>query len=101
MPSYKVKSKGFFDGKIYDPDGKRTMLHTEKPFPKKNNKEQVPSWLEAIKSETPAQAKARKAAETKAANAAKKKAEDDKKDIADASFLGEGESTQTNTVETL
>lgn len=99
MPSYKVKSKGFFAGKIYDPDGKRTVLHTEKPFPSKDKKEQVPSWLEAIKSETPAQAKARKAAETKAANAAKKKAEDDKKDIADASFLGEGESPSQ--VETL
>ena len=99
MPSYKVKSKGFFDGKLYDPEGKRTVLHTEKPFPNrpKSKVEDVPSWLEAIKSETPAQASVRKGAETKAANAAKKKAEADKKDIAEASFLGE----TANTVETL
>jgi len=24
MPSYKVKEKGFFDGRLYDPEGKRT-----------------------------------------------------------------------------
>lgn len=101
MPSYKVLSKGFHGGRLYDPEGKRRTLHTDKPFPSKNKVEQVPKWLEALKSETPAQAKARKAAETKAANAATKKAEEDKKEIADASFLGEGESTKTDTVETL
>lgn len=101
MPSYKVISKGFLGGKIYDPEGKRRVLHTEKPFPSKDKKEQVPVWLEAIEGETPNQARGRKAAETKAANAAKKKAEDDAKDIADASFLGDGETTQTGTVETL
>lgn len=100
MPSYKVLQKGFYGGRQYDPAGKRPVLHTDKPFPSKGGKEQVPSWLEAIKSETPAQAKARKAAETKAANAAKKKAEQDQKDIADASFMGEGESGQS-AVETL
>ena len=100
MPSYKVLQKGFYGGRQYDPAGKRPVLHTDKPFPSKGGKEQVPSWLEAIKSETPAKAKARKAAETKAANAAKKKAEQDQKDIADASFMGEGESGQS-AVETL
>ena len=99
MPSYKVLSKGFHGGRLYDPEGKRRTLHTEKPFPSKDKKEQVPQWLEALKSETAAQAKARKGAETKAANAAAKKAEEDQKEIADASFLGEGESTST--VETL
>ena len=102
MPSYKVIKKGFYNGTIYDPNGKRRVLHTEKPFPSKDKKEQVPSWLEAIKAETAAQAKARKAAETKATNAAKKKAEDDQKDIDNASFLGDGESTKTDSnVETL
>lgn len=101
MPSYKVLQKGFYGGRQYDPAGKRPVLHTDKPFPSKGGKEQVPSWLEATaKPETAAQAKARKAAETKAANAAKKKAEQDQKDIAEASFMGEGESGQS-AVETL
>jgi membrane protein involved in colicin uptake len=110
MPSYKVISKGFFGGHLYDPAGKRRVLHTEKPFPSKDKKEQVPAWLEAIQGETAAQAKARKTAETKAAkarktaetkaaNAAKKEADEQQKDIAEASFLGAGE-TNSN-VETL
>lgn len=98
MPSYKVKSKGFFDGRMYDPAGKRRVLHTEKPFPSKDKKEQVPAWLEAIQGETAAQAKARKGAETKAANAAKKKAEDDNKDITEASFMASGESANVETL---
>lgn len=101
MPSYKVLGKGFYGGRMYDPAGKRPVLYTDKPFPSKGGKEQVPSWLEIIdKPETPAQAKARKAAETKAANAAKKQAQQDQKDVADASFMGEGELGQS-TVETL
>tara|TARA_R110000787_G_C13443392_1_gene446707 strand:+ start:28553 stop:28852 length:300 start_codon:yes stop_codon:yes gene_type:complete len=99
MPSYKVISKGFFGGHLYDPAGKRRVLHTEKPFPSKDKKEQVPAWLEAIQGETAAQAKARKTAETKATNAAKKEADEQQKDIAEASFLGAGE-TNSN-VETL
>lgn len=102
MPSYKVLKPGFFGGRLYDPTGKRPVLHTDKPFPLKNKVEQVPSWLKPIdKAETAAQAKARKAAETKAANAAAKKAEQDQKDIADASFMGEGETGQSSAVETL
>lgn len=100
MPSYKVIEKGFYGGRIYDPNGKRRVLHTDKPFPKKNNKEQVPSWLELIKSETAAEKKKREAAEKKAAKAAADKAEQDQKDIADASFMGEGEQA-SNAVETL
>tara|TARA_R110002126_G_scaffold198829_2_gene346392 strand:+ start:756 stop:1061 length:306 start_codon:yes stop_codon:yes gene_type:complete len=101
MPSYKVISKGFHGGLLYDPEGKRRVLHTEKPFPSKDKKEKVPAWLEATKAETPAQAKARKAAETKAAKAAKKKNEEDNKDIAEASFLGDGETATSAAVETL
>lgn len=100
MPSYKVISKGFHGGHLYDPQGKRRVLHTEKPFVK-NKKEYVPSWLETIKPETAAQAKARKGAETKAANAEKKKAADDKKEIDSASFMGDGEAPKSNAVETL
>jgi hypothetical protein len=101
MPSYKVISKGFHGGLLYDPEGKRTTLHTEKAFPSKGGKEKVPSWLEAIAGETIAQARARKGAETKAANAAAKKAAEDKKEIAEASFLGEGEAAKSSAVETL
>jgi len=102
MPSYKVLSKGFHGGMLYDPAGKRTTLHTEKPFPSKDKKEQVPSWLEAIAGETVAQARARKAAATKAANKAAKEAEQQQNEIADASFMGDGESAaESSTVETL
>lgn len=100
MPRYKVKEKGFFGGKLYDPDGKRKILHTEKPFPKKGNKEQVPSWLEVIKSETDAEKKKRVAAEKKAAKAAADKLKEDNKAITEASFMGEGEGA-SSTVETL
>ena len=47
MPSYKVIAKGF-DGRVYDPNGKRNVLHRDEPFPSKNGKEQVPSWLEPM-----------------------------------------------------
>ena len=36
MPTYKVKARGFFDGKLYDPEGKRQTLTTDKPFTQKN-----------------------------------------------------------------
>ncbi len=105
MPSYKVLRKGFKHGRLYDPEGKRNVLHTDKPFPfkvkdgKKTKVEDVPSWLEPMKTQTASQEKARKSAETKAANAANKKVKADKKDIDEASFLGSGENS--NTVETL
>ncbi|QGT52260.1 hypothetical protein [Vibrio phage MZH0603] len=92
MPSYKVKQMGFFDGRLYDPNGKRPVLHTDKEL------KPVPKWLEPIKSETPAQAKKRKAAESKAAKAAAEKAEADKQDIAEASFMGDGESSNVETL---
>jgi len=44
MPQYKVKSIGFYDGKLYDPEGKRKVLNTVKPFPKGK----TPSWLEPL-----------------------------------------------------
>lgn len=54
MPSYKVIAPGF-DGKMYDPNGKRNVLHRDKPFPmkldedgKKTKVENVPSWLERM-----------------------------------------------------
>jgi hypothetical protein len=101
MPSYKVKSKGFFGGVLYGPGSRRRVLDTESPFPSVDGKEDVPAWLEAIAVETPSQARARKSAETKARNEAKKQIEDDKELIAAASFLGEGESAKSGNVETL
>lgn len=98
MPSYKVLKQGFFAGKLYDPNGKRTMVHTDEPFPMKDKKEQVPSWLEAVEQETAAQKKKRVASEAKAAKAAKEKAKSDVQDIGEASFLGEGESSNVETL---
>ena len=87
------------NGRMYDPEGKRPILYAEKPFPSVKKKEQVPSWLERIKSETAAQVKARVELEAEKAEAEKVKAEEDQKEIAEASFLGEGENS--GTVETL
>lgn len=117
MPSYKVLEKGFYGGRIYDPQGKRKVLHTDKPFPSEKGKEQVPSWLEAIEAKKQPQQKSTTdggptVAELKKeltalgvefkGNASKavlmdaleshKKVQQDRKDIDSASFLGEGES---------
>lgn len=124
MPSYKVIAKGF-DGRVYDPNGKRNVLHRDEPFPKKNGKEQVPSWLEPMepaKAAEPAKTDGPTVKELKAeltelgvefkgnaskavltelletAKAAKQKAADDS-EVAGASFLAEG--NQSPAVETL
>ena len=124
MPSYNVIKRGFFDGRLYDPAGKRPVLHTEKPFPSKDKKEQVPDWLEAIQGETAAtvgftgptvtelkeqltkldvefKGNASKAVLTELLETAKlaAKVAQDNKDIAGASFMGTGEGNST--VETL
>ncbi len=96
MPQYKVIAPGFYDGKMYAPEGKRRVLHTDMPFNKKNP---MPSWVEEMKSETAAAKKKREAAEKKAAGADAEKAEQDEKDIQDASFMGDGEAGSS--VETL
>ena len=106
MPSYKVLESGFYNSRLYSPEGKRRILHTDKPFPFKKNKdgkntkvEHVPSWLKRIRDETVAQAKKRETVEKKTNAAAVKKAADDKKEIDEASFMGTGE--KSDTVETL
>ena len=88
MPKYKVKEKGFFDGKLYDPEGKRRHVYVNKPFKK------CPSWLEPMKAETAAEKKKREAAEKRQQKIDAEKAEIDKAEIEGASFLG-------STVETL
>lgn len=100
MPQYKVLAKGFFNGEVYKPGGKRSVLRTEKPFPSKGKTEQVPSWLERIKDETPAQVKKRKATEAKAAKADAAKAEQDKTDVDAVTFLDDNK-TPSSAVETL
>ena len=125
MPSYKVLEPGFYGGRMYAPDGKRPVLHTEEPFPSKNGKEQVPSWVERIgekpvQQQAPANNDGPSVKELKAeltelgvefkGNASKatlielleshKKAQQDRQDIAEASFMGEGEQA-SSTVETL
>ena len=88
MPRYKVIAPGFANGMLYKPNGKRSVLHTDKPFTKKNP---MPSWLTDMPKESEAVRKKREAQEKSQAEADGDKSEQDKKDIQDASFLGEGE----------
>lgn len=99
MPSYKVIAPGFFGGQQYHPEGKRDVLHTDKPFPKKDGKELIPSWLKSIKAETAAEKKKRIAAEKKAKAAADKAKADDTDEIKGASFMGDAD--DSSSVETL
>ncbi len=88
MPRYKVVTKGFFGGKLYDPEGKRPFLDVDKPFAKGKK----PSWVSAVLKESAAVKAKREAQEKSQAAADATKNEDDQTDIKDASFLGEGES---------
>jgi len=93
MPKYKVIKKGFYAGKLFDPNGKRPFLHTDRPL------KPVPVWLEPEKEETPTEKKKRLAAEKKANSAAKKKAAADRQAVEDLTFMGAGEKAAA--VETL
>jgi hypothetical protein len=98
MPRYKVVAIGFHGGHLYDPNGKRRVLHTDKPF----KKGKLPSWLEEMKPESAAVRKKREAQEASTAAAAAEKSEQDQQEIADASFMGEGENAAPGSaVETL
>ena len=88
MPRYKVIAPGFANGKMYKPNGKRSVLHTDEPFNKKNP---MPSWLAEMPKESAGARKKREATEAKATKADAEKAEQDQTDITDASFLGDGE----------
>jgi len=85
MPSYKVKSPGFFGGKYYHPEGKRPVLFTDKPFSKKT----MPSWLAAMPKESAAVREKREAQEASQVSASAEKAEQDANDIAHASTEGD------------
>lgn len=64
MPRYRAKEPGFFNGTTYGPRGKRPIVYTDKPL------NPVPSWLEKMEDEKPAQRQKRQAK-----TAAEKKAE--------------------------
>jgi len=101
MPRYKVLSPGFYDGRLYDPEGKRPVLYTDKPFTKANP---MPSWLGNMPEESATAKKARIAAEKKQATADAKKTEQDEQDIKNHMTMGEGETSFMNkksNVETL
>lgn len=89
---YQVIETGFFGGKLYSPNHpRRSVLVVDKPFKEKEK----PSWLgDILGKETPAQKKARE----KAAEALKKQVDDGRKDVANASFMGDGETTGVETL---
>lgn len=70
MPQYKVIKPGFYNGKMYDPDGKRPVLVTDKPFPK----DKTPSWVLPMKGRSQSAAE-KEAAENEVAEAKKQKEE--------------------------
>lgn len=84
MPSYKVKTPGFFNGEYYHPKGKRPVLHTDKPFSKKD----MPTWLVPLPKESAAVKAKREAQKESQAVADTEKVEQDKNDIANASTEG-------------
>lgn len=89
MPSYKVIAPGFHGGQYYHPEGKRQVLHTDKPFPKKK----LPSWLGPMPKESEAVRKKREAQEASQADV-EQSTEDQvnlastEGDGAEASFMG-------------
>ncbi len=90
MPQYKVIAPGFYDGRLYDPQGKRKTLSIDLPFNKKNP---MPTWLTKIPEESKALKEKREALEKSQKEADDQKALDDKNDIANASTEGDGSET--------
>lgn len=108
MPRYKVTARGFYDGKLYDPLGKRPVLDTDKPFTKKNP---MPSWVTEMPKESAALKAKREAAEKAQAALDKAKAEEDAEELKaassegnegeSASFMGDDAAGKKSNVETL
>ena len=65
--TYKVIKPGFFNGKLYDPEGKRDTLTVDKPF----KKDKIPSWLIVMPEESTA-VKAKREAQEASQTAATK-----------------------------
>jgi len=83
MPLYQVLERGFMNGQLYDPKGKRRTLSSPQPL------KPVPSWLKPMeeKKETAAEKKERLAAEAAQAQAAADKAKEDKIDKDELTFI--------------
>jgi len=91
MPTYEVITTGFYNGNMYDPQGKRRVLTTDKPL------SPVPSWLKSVKvkTETPAEKAQRLSDEL----SMKEFDDQNKRDIAAVTF--QNPPSLSNAVETL
>jgi hypothetical protein len=92
MPRYEVIKSGFYDGKLYDPEGKRKILITADAF--KN----CPSWLRPTKEESASQREKRETNEAKRAKANADKVKQDRKDIDAVTFVEPPKSVQVETL---
>lgn len=91
MPVYKVIAPGFFKGEYYHPEGKRSVLHTDKPFTTgKKGKNPLPSWLIPMPKESEAVRKKREAQEVSQKAADEQKMADDLNEVNIASTEGDG-----------
>lgn len=86
MPRYKVTAPGFFNGEYYHPEGKRKVLSTDKPFPKKK----LPSWLIAMPPESEVVKKKREQREEAEQRENENMVSAGHKDISEASSTGDG-----------
>lgn len=90
MPQYKVLEPGFYNGMVYDPNGKRPVLTTDKPFTKNNP---IPSWLGPMPEESAGLKAKREAYEKAQAELDAAKAEQDAEELKAASTEGGGETS--------
>ena len=81
MPRYAVLKQGFLNGLLYDPNGKRRIVYTKKAFPKKQNKEQVPSWLSRMEDEVEPERLERETAEQEAARLEQERISADSREV--------------------
>lgn len=86
MPRYKVISPGFHDSKYYHPEGKRPVLETAKPFPKKK----MPAWLAPMPAESAAVKEKRERYEAEEKHTNEHMVASGHKDVAKASSTGDG-----------
>ena len=48
MPTYQVIKKAFHNGRIYDPNGKRRVVVTTRPYTEDDGINPKPSWVGAV-----------------------------------------------------
>ena len=48
MPTYQVIKKAFHNGRIYDPNGKRRVVVTTRPYTEDGGSNPKPSWVGAV-----------------------------------------------------